>query len=326
MKDITSYFTTPRKCEPVATVNTKSPSSKSKLVNGSCEKACEKRKLESGSDEDVAQLKRSSLTPPKVTPQLDGNLTVVLQHIDVDLPKNMSPTKNAEVRIFKNVLVKQISKADGSIDESETKCTKKRQKKRKRIRVPEPDSSDDEKSDSSAKLFKENKKPTKAAAAVTNRRSDANNLFKYFSKAEKKPVSVEDNDSPIKCHRMVQVEALIHSPPKVRRSIADDCECEVKLSKTSHPNIDNVLLPVVKIVRADSAQYKALDEIIVIDSDYVDTSSVKNSKPKIASTTDEGESSSDNFMPSKIQPWKMRVQFVSGTRLIRRRKNSELSK
>lgn len=322
MKDIASYFITPRKCESVTTANSRSPSSKSKLPNDSCEKACEKRKLESGSDEDVAKLKRRSLTSPEITPQLGGNLTVVLKPIDVDLPKNESPTKNA----FKKVLSKQTPKTDESIDVSETKSTKKRQKKRKRIRVPEPGSSDDEKSDSSAKLFKENKKPTKAAAAAANRRSDANNLFKYFSKAEKKPISVEDNDSPVKCHRVVQVKAIIHSPPKARRRISDDFECEVQLSKTSDSNIDDIRSPVVKIVRTDSPQYKALDEIIEIDSDFMDTSSVRKCKPKITSTTDEGESSSDNFTAPKIQPWKMRVQFVSGNRLMKRHKKSESSK
>lgn len=338
MKDITSYFTTPRKSEPVTTAITKSCSSEaSQQPNGSCEKACEKRKLESASEaeENIAKSKCKSPISPAVKSQLNANLAVMLTQIDVDVPKNVSPAKKADVRVFKNVLLKNISKPDEGINnvESETKSTKKRQKKRKRIRVAETDSSDDEKSDSSAKLFKENKKPIKPAAASINRRSDANNLFKYFSKAEKKPACVEDNDSPIKCHRIVKVEAMIHSPPKARRNLSDDCESEAKFSKTNHPSIDDVRLPVVKIVRADSAnskaldeEYKALDEIIEIDTDFVDTSTFKKSKPRVTSSTDEDESSSDNFTPPKVLPWKMRVQFVSGTNLQRRRRKSESSK
>lgn len=325
MKDITSYFTTPRKCE---TVNPKSPSSnEKKQSNGSCEK----RKLESGSDGDdgVSKSKQNSTTQPSVTPKFSGNLTVVLTQIDLKLPQTLISKQEPNVRVFKNVLLKSLPKREEETkrdDEppSETKALKKRLK-RKRTRVPETDSSDDEKSDSSAKLFKENKKPAKSAAAP-NRRSDANNLFNYFSKAEKKPAPpADDNDSPVKCHRVVHVKALIHSPPRARENVDSGCECEAKLTKTSHPNIDDVRLPVVKIVRADYAKLNALDEIIEIGTDFVDTSTIK-SKPQLSLSADESESSSDNFMPPKIQPWKMRVQFVSGGKLRRNRKKSESSK
>ncbi len=347
MKDITDYFRVPN---TNAAAESPHAISKSPIPLLQCESKGyrqhdnEKRKIDttSESDSDDAfkspRKERKLISSPKSDgnekPKYSDNVRVRLINIDADLELAKlkgaeTPTKKRDrgLRVvledcskFVDIEKLKVGKPIKFVEDewSEAESPRKKKFKKRRPVIVDTDSSDD--ADSSGQLFKDILKSKKASLCCRKRpmplnsmRSNDNNLLNYFKRNEKKPPF---DDSPVKPPETFQVVALVHSPPKPRMK-------KLKLNDEIKENRS----PIVKIVRADLSKLRKCDDTEVVRSEIM---SIDEVEPFDKQNSKSDTYSSDQFQPVRektLQPWKMRVQFVStGARLKKAAKKLKSSK
>lgn len=179
-------------------------------------------------------------------------------------------TRTSRIRHFESVVIKDCM--NSSLSTASEKTHRKNDRCRRKRTSKESEQSE---TDSSGNLFEDRFKErlkTYSKKSATRIVGETNNLFNYFSKAEK-PVASDSRkleDSPIDCLKQVKVLVQVHSPPKDRGKKSAALEMQKKC-----------LSPVVKLYRTE-AIIKSLD----FDSiEVIETESINLKAPETKPTT-----------------------------------------
>lgn len=336
MKDLTDYFCVPNKNNAITNseqiTDTEMFLIKCKTEKNSNTRKTEKRKLDLSSESGTNQCEESctnfkgelktNFKTKKFESKSDisNNLSICLRKVDDHfLFKNKKEENNekAKVRHLKNVLVEDCFNFMNKSALKEQSCIKinvpdrlnknnisykkKKSLKSKKQSNKGIDSSDSNDSSSSDSIFEGNKRKKNWDNLVTSvPRLDENNLFNYFCKSDKNAII---NESPVKCSETIKVVALVHSPPKTQIEFSN----EIKENRS----------PVVKLVRSDNLRFRKFNDIKVLNTD-IDFSDVEKKNIVSSLKNEDNNFSSSTFTSaqSDVQPWKMRVRFMSSKNLI----------